>query len=283
MTNITVNKNNNPAYEQMFDNLIQEVFGFSFAPWLACKLWDERYESYSIIEKGKMLSNICMFKVDMLVNGKNIRAHQFGAVATRESERGKGLSRILMEYVLALYPNTPAFLASNSSVLDFYPKFGFRQVQTYRPGLRVGIDSALTNAVNHESDDVFIKNALSANRMYSSILDCTNAQPVQKFHLLLEYAEGIYHLPDCNAIIITEQNGDRLFLADVIAPEPILFDDLVNELPFKGVEYIEFGFCPDWLGIEPEWIPEDMDENPFFVRGDWDLPEFFRMPVMSQT
>jgi len=57
---ITMNNQNNPAYEAMLDTLIQEVFGFSFEPWFEYELWDKNYESYSIIENGKMLSK-CMY------------------------------------------------------------------------------------------------------------------------------------------------------------------------------------------------------------------------------
>jgi len=93
---ITVTRSNDPAFEPLFDSLIQDVFGFSFAPWLSRKVWDERYESYSIIEKGEMLSNVCIYKTDMRIGGQTVRAHQFGAVATRESARKRGLSRLLI-------------------------------------------------------------------------------------------------------------------------------------------------------------------------------------------
>ena len=64
MMRITINRSNTPIYEAMFDDLIQEVYGFSFAPWFARKLWDERYESYSIIQNGRILANVCIFKTD---------------------------------------------------------------------------------------------------------------------------------------------------------------------------------------------------------------------------
>ena len=139
---ITVCKYNDPTYERMFDYLIQEVFGFSFAPWFERKLWDERYESYSIVQDGIMLSNVCIFKTDMIVSGRKIRTHQFGAIATKEDMRKRGLSRHLIEHVLSLYPETPAFLSANPSVIDFYQRFGFRHVQTYRPRIAAVINNA---------------------------------------------------------------------------------------------------------------------------------------------
>jgi len=280
---ITINQQNNTDYELLLDDLIQEVFGFSFMPWFEQKLWDSNYESYSIIQNGKMLSNVCIYKTDMLISGKIVRAHQFGAVATRNAERKNGLSRLLMEHVLALYPDTPSYLYANPSVIDFYPRFGFRQVQTYQPTIAAAINNPTDTSAKYDPDDDFVREMLHGKRIHSAIVDCTNTQSVQIFNLLMEYDDGIHHLPGCDALIIAEQNDSHLFLADVIASKPLSFDALKQELPFTGIESIAFGFCPDWLGISPHWEPVDMDDELFFLRGDWELPQKFCFPTTSRT
>ena len=50
---ITTCNHNDPGYEKLFDDLIREVFGFSFAPWFKRRLWNEQYESYSIIKDAR--------------------------------------------------------------------------------------------------------------------------------------------------------------------------------------------------------------------------------------
>ena len=280
---VTMNNHNNNTYEAMFDDLIKETFGFSFIPWFERKLWDERYESYSIIENDKMLANVCIFKTDMIVCGKQFRAHQFGAVATRKSERGKGLSRLLMEYVLSKYPDIPAFLAANPGVIDFYPRFGFRRVQTYRPEIITQINNAPDKAVKLSPDDALVLKALQERGAYSRTLDSLNTQSVQIFHLILDYPDRIYHLPGCGAVVVADQEGDTLFIADIIVQVPITFDEVKRELPISGVCRVKYGFCPDWLDIVPEWNPIDMDKSPFFIRGDWNLSEKYRFPIMSET
>jgi GNAT superfamily N-acetyltransferase len=278
-----MNSRNESVYEAMFDDLIREVFGFSFAPWFVRMLWDERYESYSIIEGNRMLSNVCIFKTDMTVCGHRIRAHQFGAVATRGAERGKGLSRLLMEHVLSRYPETPAYLAANPSVTNFYPRFGFRMIQTYRPELAAGIDNPAAKAVKLTPDDARIIKALRDRRNYSGLVDSLNTMSVQIFHLLTDYADGIYSLPESGAIVVAAQKGKKLFVADVIAEAPVTFEDIKREMPFTGIRHVEFGFCPDWLGVLPVWKPADINKKPFFIRGDWVLPEKFRFPILSET
>jgi len=281
--NITISNQNNTIYEAMFDDLIQEVFGFSFAPWFERKLWDNNYESHSIIKGGKMLSNVCVFKSELLINGEKMPAIQLGAVATCKDARGKGLSRHLIQHVLSLYPDTLAYLFANPSVINFYPQFGFRQAQTCKPEISVVINSDHTTAIKCGLDDVILQKAIYNRSIYSNLVDCTNSQSIQMFHLLMLYSNDIYYLPNCKAVVIAAQKGNRLFVADVIAGQLLTFDDLAAELPFTGIHAVEFGFCPDWLGVSPTWKPADMKTDPFFIKGEWKLPEKFCFPLTSTT
>jgi predicted N-acetyltransferase YhbS len=280
---ITMNNHNDKLYEELFDDLIKDVFGFSFVPWFDRKLWDERYESYSIIEKGRMLANICIYKTEMNVYGKPFNALQFGGVATRKEERGKGLSRLLMEHILEKYPNMPAFLGANPSVTEFYPRFGFRPVQTYHPKIQAAINNSKCEAIKLKPDDIAVTQAIQNRIMHSNTLDSLNTQSIQMFHLLLDFSDAIYHLPNHDTIVVAEQKGEMLFIADVIAKTHISFGTLQKELPFNGIKCVEFGFCPDWLGVALEWEPVDTAKEPYFVRGKWNLPEKFRFPIMWET
>jgi len=280
---ISFNNRCNPEYETLFDNLIQEVFGFSFSQWLERKLWDENYESYSVIENGRMLSNVNIYKADMIVQGKTVQTNRFGAIATRKDSRGKGLSRALIEHILSLYPDTPALLTANPSVLDFYPLFGFKQTQTYKPEVAVTINNDPKKAVKCKLDDQIFMNLLYSRSCYSKIIDCVNTQSVQIFHLLMEYTDDIYYLPKHDVAVIAKNDGNRLFLVDIIARKPISFELLKHELPFANIEVVEFGFSPDWLDVTPTWTPLNMNDDPFFIRGEWNLPENYRFPAMSET
>ncbi|MDR0949964.1 MAG: GNAT family N-acetyltransferase [Lachnospiraceae bacterium] len=280
---ITMNNHNDKAYEKLFGEHIQDIFCFSFTPWFERKLWDEYYESYSVIENDKMIANICIFKTDMRVQGKPFYALQFGGVSVRKEERGRGLSRLLMEHILAKYQNVPMFLGANSSVTEFYQRFGFRPVQTYYPKIQAVIDNSKCDTIKLNPDDHKIKQAIQNRTMHSNILDSLNTQSIQMFHLLLDFSDAIYYLPGHDTIVVAEQKEDKLLIADVIARKPISFGILQKELPFKAVQCVEFGFCPDWLGVTPQWEPIDMAQEPYFILGEWDLPEQFRFPIMAET
>jgi len=274
---------NEPEYEGLFDALINEVFGFSFDVWLRRKLWDERYVSYSIIDDGKMLTNLCICDTAMKVGGKLFRAIQLGAVCTSKHARGKGLSKRLMERVMSDYADIPAFLFANDSVIDFYPRFGFRQMQTYRPVLHKMIDNDPQKAVKLDADDPVVVNAINNRSSYSEIFDCLNTQPIQRFHLLMDYPDDIYHMPGLDVIVVACREDNRLFIADIISGKPVAFETIKPDLPFNDIDVIEFGFCPDRLDVSPVWEPVPMTDVMFFVKGKWNLPEAFRFPAMSVT
>jgi len=277
---ITTQNHNDPAYERLLNDLIREVFGFSFAPWHALGLWDARYESYAVIEKEKMLANVCVFHTDLQLAGQPVRALQFGAVATRKKHRGQGLSRMLMEHITTRYPQTPAFLFANESVTDFYPRFGFRRVPVFRPVLRQALHNPSKAPIKLQNDSPALPDALARRGQFSQVLDCSNTDSIRRFHLLMDYADSIYLLPECGAAAVAEQAGETLFLADVIAETPVTFAQLAKELPFCNVSRIEFGFTPDFLSVEPAWEPGD---EILFLRGDWQWPARCCFPAASMT
>ena len=281
--NITMQNHNDAAYEALFNDLIEDVFGFSFAPWHALGLWDEQYESYSIIEDGKMLSNVCVFKRELLIYGKKQLTLQIGAVATRKTHRKQGLSRQIMEHIGAIYPDVPALLSANPNVTEFYPRFGFRLAMDMCPTIDCAIDNPDLVAKKLAFDGDKVHQAVWNRQNYSNVFDSVNAPSVRMFHMLFDYQDCIYDLPELNAIVVAEQEGDKLIIADVLCNDEISWAQLAKILPFAGVKKVEFGFCPDRLGVEPEWAPLNVISDPYFIRGDWEMPKNARFPVMDMT
>src|SRR5690554_1785371 len=119
-------------YQKRLNHLLKDIF-FDFQFWYDLNLWNEDYESYSVIEGGEIVSNICVYKTQVLRKGQTHLALSIGAVATREDYRGRGLSRRLMEHIIKKYDGTPMYLYADDEVLEFYPKFGFERVYEKQP------------------------------------------------------------------------------------------------------------------------------------------------------
>jgi GNAT superfamily N-acetyltransferase len=279
---ITIHHPESPStYRAQINDLMQAVFGFTFERWFARGLWPEDYTLYSILAEGRMLAHAAAFRMDLIVNGHEVEAYQIGSVATRADQRGQGLSRQVIEFILAQHSGAPFFLCPNERVLDFYPRFGFRLLHDRQPRVRLHLDNPPGALQPLNVDAPRVGDYLRRQACFSRSFDCRNAAPIHWFHLLYNYPEQIYALPGLDALLVAEQAGETLTLVDLFAAHPLKFEELLPHLGFRGVEEIRFGFNPDWLGVECEWV-EHVDSE-VFVRGEWELGEKFLLPLMLKT
>jgi len=66
----------------MLDSLTQRVYGFSFKPFFDLTGWPDAYESHSIVEDGRMLSNVCAYRMTLRIDGRDTAVRQLGAIMT---------------------------------------------------------------------------------------------------------------------------------------------------------------------------------------------------------
>jgi len=267
---------NDKDYQKRLNAFLTPIF-LDFQFWYDLNLWDSNYESYSIISNGEIISNICVYKSDILFNGKRCQALSMGAVATKEGHRGNGYSRLLMEHVIDKYRDTPIYLSANDTVIDFYPRFGFERVYEKTPIAKYHINNAVRpQKLSYDSAAVW--DHVHGRINYSKKFDCLNTASINIFHIHSGYlSEDIYNIPELDTVVIAEQQSTVLKITGVFSLKEICFADLARFLPFKNVEKIEFGFMPCWDDLEYEMV--DCDPEPLFVRdlrcdlGDFKFPE----------
>lgn len=129
---IIENYRDNEIMRNKFHNFIAEVFpSADFKEWYSRGFWSDNFIPYSIVDSGKIISNVSVSKMDIILKGKRIKAVQIGAVGTLPEYCNKGFSRQLMTYIIDKYKNQVDlfFLFANETVMEFYPKFGFKNVK----------------------------------------------------------------------------------------------------------------------------------------------------------
>ncbi|MCL6589055.1 MAG: GNAT family N-acetyltransferase [Firmicutes bacterium] len=264
----------------MLNNLLKDIF-FDFQFWYDLNLWDKNYESYSIIEDGEMVSNVCVFKTQILFNQKKYTALSIGAVATKKEFRGRGLSRILMDHVIQKYEGTPMYLSANDGVAGFYPKFGFKRIFEKLPVCEVKINNDL-QPVKLRYDDPKVWDYVFKRVNFSPILDCLNTASINIFHIYWGYLKDfIYEIPELDTLVIAGQEDSILKLIGVFSLKDISFSELVRYLPFGNVTKVEFGFMPYWPDLD--YTMQEYETDPAFVRGlRCDLGDF-KFPELSVT
>ena len=114
-----------------FFRLAWETFGLDFAPWYQGGWWTDHYIPYSFIDGEEVVANVSVNRMELERAGSRHRGIQVGTVMTRPEYRGRGLCRRLLESVLEEWRDRCdiLYLLANDSVLDLYPKFGFRPAE----------------------------------------------------------------------------------------------------------------------------------------------------------
>jgi len=260
MRRIIAGRHDDQSFKQQLNELTERVFGFTFTRWDALGLWDDRYRAYAVEEAGRLLANVSVARMDLLIGGRRQPAVQIGAVATLPEMRGQGLSRLLMEHVLHEYAAAPAFLFAHEGVLGFYPRFGFKQMTEVQPFIQLAAPlrgaSCETLAVNSP----LLRQRLEARQRFSAILDVAEAAWINLFHLVMEFGNATYYLPEHDTIVIAKQKGDTVLIYDLLCSPESSLEHLIPDLPFPGATRLEFAFMPDGLGVSYQ--------QGQFVRGD---------------
>lgn len=263
-------------YQTLLNDLLKDVF-LDFQFWYDLDLWNEDYESYSIIEDGMIVSNICLYKSQVLYKGKVHLALSVGAVATRQGYKGRGYSRLLMDHIIDKYHQVPMYLSANKNVTDFYPKFGFKRVYEKLPKVKCQLNNRL-KLKKMTYKDPKIWDYVYKRVNYSSDLDCLNGGNINIFHLYLGHLQDcLFELEGLDTLIVAKQNNKVLKIFAVFSLKDYAFSDFIKHLPFKDVEEIEFGFMPHW--DDCTYVMNEYDHDPLFVRnipcdlGDFKFPE----------
>ena len=276
---LQVRNHYDPEYAAAQSALLREVFDFDLDFWFQLGMWNEKYESYALFDGSRMVAHVGLSRLNLRLAGKELRAIQLNGVACAPSERGKGYSRRLLDGVLRRYSGTPAFLFANESVLDFYPKFGFVPKSMCIPVAELRIDNPGLRPVRAVPDD--LRELASTRRIPSSILAVNNDFELRCFHLYGDFSGRLCRLAPGIAVA-AEACGETLKLHELFSDRPVRWEKLAPLLPFQGIRRVEFGFCPDRLGIEFHWESPAEPEH-LFVRGNWNLPEIFHIPVFART
>ena len=135
----------NKELRDSFNELAGKVFGLNFEGWYQNGYWKDAYDPYSVIIDGKVVSNVSVNRCDMNYKDRVVHLIQLGTVMTDPGFRGKGYSRLLMERVLKDNEGADGiYLYGSDSVVEFYPRFGFKESREYCYSKDVAIDSERT-------------------------------------------------------------------------------------------------------------------------------------------
>jgi predicted acetyltransferase len=203
----------------------------------------------------------------MNYKGKLVKLIQLGTIMTDDDHRGNGYAKTLMEEVLKDYDGKVdgIYLFANDSVLEFYPKFGFKEAKEYQFTKDVTISGECT------AQNVPLRDKIDFDRTVE-ILDTKkqNAQlymvenpGLYMFYLSQFMKENMFYIEECNSYAIAEVEDDTLILHAIIGAGAV--DEVIRAFGSQ-VKKVVLCFTPkDTSGFEKSELYEE--DTTFFVQG----------------
>lgn len=230
-----------------FSDLAARTFGLSFEDWYARGYWSEKYIPYAMVEGERVVANASVNVMDFIWQGTDRKYIQIGTVMTDPACRGRGLARRLIEEILSDWRKQAdaVYLFANSSVLDFYPRFGFERATEYQYSLPVAPLPGDFRRLDMEQpgDRALLRRCYEASNPFSRLSVKNN------YGLLMFYCSGfmkdcVYYSEKREAAVVAEQQGDALRCLDVFGGAGAALPDILNELAGEKTRRVVLGFSP---------------------------------------
>jgi GNAT superfamily N-acetyltransferase len=278
-----------PVAQRAFQRFLVEIHGLDLSTWDSAGYWDERYRPFSYFDReGRVVSSVCVYSLEMIVQGSPCRAAQISGVGTSAARRRQGLNRRLTDIALewAAPDHEFVFLFANDDAVPFYARCGFLTVEERIPHIAVRPGDprpGLRKLDLDEATDVELLQALAERRAPVSDTLGVISPKLFMFHAIYRFAGYLYHIPDLDVAVAIGREGPRLTVYDVVGPRMPRFDELGPYLVSAETTEIEFYFVPDKLGIEnPRW--RVLQGNNLHDRGDIPLrTERFLFPFTAHA
>lgn len=273
-------------YRGSLNRLVKKTYGFDFEAWYRQGYWSDKYRPYSLVHKNEIVANVSVNPIDFMIGGRLRRAVQIGTVMTEEAYRNRGLSRVLMEYVIGEYENSCEciYLYANDTVLDFYPKFGFRRAEEYYCTKSFHKQSKAYSARKLDMRDSYDKglvNRLVKKSLPVSAYQMAGNPGLVMFYLISFMANNIYYIKELDLAAVASYEEDGLYLTDVFCEHEVNLDEVISSLATKPEIKVTLGFTPlDTSSYTEELLKEA--GTTFFIRGTG-LIEKGRFPELSHA
>lgn len=252
-----------------FNALAGRTYGLDFEDWYQNGFWKEAYIPYSIVEDGEIVANVSVNITDFMWNGSKKHFIQLGTVMTDEKYRNRGYSRRLMEEVEKDYAGVDGvYLFANDSVLDFYPKFGFKKASEYGYEKEISADRerSIQKIPMREKRvwDGFAK-------IVEQSVPCGRFAMTGNSGLILFYVtkfmqENVYYSKKYRAYLIAEEDGNEVFIHAVFSEKHVEPSEAARAFG-GGVRKIRLGFTPEHAeGYTMTEVKEE--DTTLFLKGD---------------
>ena len=264
---IEKNYRDNEALRASFNKLAEKTFGLNFENWYQNGFWKDNYIPYSVVIDGEVVSNVSVNACNMNYKGKEVKLIQLGTVMTDPDHRGKGYARMLVDEVMKDYEGKVdgMYLFANDSVLEFYPRFGFKEGKEYQYSKQVSVSGACTaeQVPMKEKIDFDKMVEIFATKDQNSNMYMVGNTGLYMFYLSQFMTENVFYIKECDSYAIAEQEDDTLILHTIIGEGTV--DEIIKAFGSQ-IKKVVLCFTPkDPSGFEKNELHEE--DTTFFTKG----------------
>ncbi len=288
---IVENYRDDAVLREAFFGFLGQVFPRAdFREWFRRGFWQDEYVPISVVDEGKIVSNVSMTGMKIWLDGQLVPGIQIGTVGTVPDYRGRGLARLLMDHVLGKCDDSARllFLFANDSVLDFYPRFGFHRftesVFEARPAFPRAQRTARRLDISVEADIAIVKDLLGSRFTLTRLFGAAEYEFITWWHILNGFDKNLFYSEDDDVILVMTETDQCLHVWDVVGRQPFDLTAAIRKVALcDGVKAVHYHFPPDQLPFEYDRVTA-YDDSMLFVRGDFGMAgKRFRFPTTAQT
>jgi len=276
-------------YRLSFNKLSMDIFASNPEKWYEKNLYYNKCILYSYIYDDKVVANISVNIMDLIVDGYKKTALQLSGIMTHPDHRKKGLSASLINYIIEKYENEYdiIYLFAEDSVLNFYTKFGFKQIieDSYELDTNL-IHRTETKIKNLKTDDendckIILKIIKKRQPVSKKLGVYDDLWPLHIFCMYV-YTDDMYYLEDEDTIVIANREDGCLHIYDVVSLTPIDIDSIIEKIVSIDDEKIEFHFIPESNKYNILKVSKERPDDWLFVRSNNTTFKEVLFPLTSQ-
>lgn len=269
--NIITNYRGQDNLRHSFNSLAGKTFGgLDFEVWYQNGYWGDRYNPYSVVIDGEVAANVSVNIMDFIWNGGKKHLIQLGTVMTEERFHNQGLIRQIMNKIDQDYGQSTdgIYLFANDSVLNFYPKFGFRKAMEYRytkPFSTSQPCSMVPIPIRDKKDWDNLENAMRQSVPYSRFHMIGNDNLIM-FYITGFMQNNVYYSKEYDIYVIAEIEEGTLTVHNIFSKKQYPMDDILA-LFGSDMQQVVLGFTP----IETNGYnvcPFREDDCTLFIKGN---------------
>ncbi len=237
-----------------FKKFILDIHNLDFNEWESRGYWDDAFTPFTFFKGGEVISSICIYLLDAVIQGRKTKLIQISGVGTKNSWRRKGLSRELTDMGLdwAKGQHEGVFLFADEEAIPFYLRCGFSPLDesqefcqiepVYKKAGIVQLDPS--NQQHLDKIHLYAKSRVPISNDFSVF-----SSRLLMFHALYTMRNKMYEIPELNCLVFFDRKEDVVNIYDILGEEIPSFQEIYPYISSKTDTQIDFHFHTDKLSI----------------------------------